>query len=100
MTSKTITHKIQTLNPDKRKKGIRIDKSKYVIIRACIEECLKGAGELTFKQLIQCVGVQLRKEDVGSINWYVEVVKLDMEARNIIARVPGTRPVKYQLVHF
>lgn len=99
MTNKTITHKIQTLNPDKRKKGVRIDQSKYVIIHASIEECLKGAGELTFKQLTQCVGIQLRKEDIGSVKWYVEIVKLDMEARNIIIRVPGSRPARYRLAH-
>ena len=100
MSSKTLAHKIQTLHPDRRKKGKRIDQSKYVIIKACIEECLKGSGELTNKQLVQCVGTQIKKENVGSINWYVEIVKLDMEARNIITRIPGTRPVRYRLVHF
>lgn len=33
---------------------------------------------------------------VGGVQWYGEVVKLDLEARNVIVRT-GTKPEKYSL---
>jgi hypothetical protein len=34
----------------------------------------------------------------GSVLWYDEVVKLDLEARKIIERISGTRPPKYRIL--
>jgi len=40
---------------------------------------------------------QLKNKFQGSIAWYVEVVKLDLEARKIIKRIPKTKPQLYRL---
>jgi len=34
----------------------------------------------------------------GSVNWYAEVVKLDLEAKKVIRRIPGTKPQSYRLI--
>jgi hypothetical protein len=34
----------------------------------------------------------------GSLNWYLEWVKLDLEAQGIIKRIAKTAPQKYLLV--
>lgn len=44
------------------------------------------------------VGDKLKGSFDGSVAWYVEVVKLDLEARKMIERVPGTRPQQIRLV--
>jgi hypothetical protein len=33
----------------------------------------------------------------GSISWYVTTVKLDLEARGLIARVPGSHPQRLRM---
>jgi hypothetical protein len=34
----------------------------------------------------------------GSVNWYVTTVKLDLEARGTVQRVPNSRPQLVKLV--
>ena len=87
--------KILTKHPN-GKKGVNISKEKYDIIRKGIIESL-GKDELTYTMITKSVEKKLDKKFEGSIGWYVESVKLDLEARNIIERIPKTKPKLYRL---
>lgn len=66
-------------------------------MRAAIVEALEENGLLTFTQLTEVVRTELADAFDGSINWYVTTVKLDLEARGIIERVPRSRPQQLRL---
>lgn len=87
--------KILTQHP-KGKKGVNINKSKYKVVRNLIIESLKSR-ELTFTEFSESVKKKLKNRFEGSIPWYVEVVKLDLEAKNIIENIPKTKPQLYRL---
>lgn len=88
--------RIKTKHPE-GKSGVSISKEKYDVIRNAIIDCLKEKGEMTYTELTKDISEKPNKFK-GSINWYVECVKLDLEAMKIIERVPKTRPVLYRLV--
>ena len=56
----------------------------------------RGTG-LTHSELAKTVQQALQGKLEGSVNWYVEVVKLDLEARKVIERMPRTKPQSYRL---
>jgi hypothetical protein len=87
--------KILTKHPQ-GKKGVRISKKKYDQIRSSIIECLRNK-ELTHLELMKCVNNKLRGNFEGSISWYAETVKLDLEARNIVERNKDLKPQGYRL---
>ena len=86
-----MTDKIMTLHP-KGKTGVNIDCRKYEKIKFAIIKSFPAGSELTFKDLNTKVIKRLRDSFDGSIPWYVETVKLDLEARGIIERLPGKSP--------
>lgn len=85
-----------TLHP-KNKKGVNISLSKYNIIKDFILKTLTIHGELTFKELTDLAVSDLSDKFDGNVIWYVVTVKLDLEARNIIIRIPKTSPHKLKL---
>jgi hypothetical protein len=87
--------KILTRHP-KGKRGVNISRAKYDLVRAAIVAGLRGR-ELTYTQLNQAVAAKLRRHFDGSILWYSTCVKLDLEARKELERVPGTRPQRLRL---
>lgn len=86
-----MTERIKTLHPE-GKKGVNIEKAKYDKMKKAIISSLKGVESISFKNLGQVVRERLTKDFEGSIGWYYTTVKLDLEARGIIERVPNTRP--------
>jgi len=82
---------IRTLHPEK-KQGVNISREKYDIIRKAIFLVLKANKEITFTKLSNAVEKQLDNKFEGSVTWYVTTVKLDLEARGEIKRVPKSRP--------
>ncbi|MCI0551839.1 MAG: hypothetical protein L0287_12865 [Anaerolineae bacterium] len=82
---------IRTLHPEK-KKGVNISKEKYEVIRKAIIATLRTNKEMTFMALSRAVEKQLDNKFEGSVMWYVTTVKLDLEARGEIKRVPNSRP--------
>lgn len=82
---------ICTLHPEK-KKGVNISKEKYEIIRQAIMATLCAEKEMTFMGLSRAVEKQVGSKFEGSVMWYVTTVKLDLEARGEIKRVPNSRP--------
>jgi hypothetical protein len=85
-----------TLHPT-GKKGVNIEKQKYDFFRDAIVDRLRR-DELTFTDLAESIRAQLGGSFKGSVGWYVEAVKLDLEARRIIARVDGSKPQRYRLM--
>ena len=82
---------IRTLHPEK-KQGVNISRQKYEIIRQAILCVLETQKEITFMNLARAVEKEVNGNFDGSVTWYVTAVKLDLEARGTIKRVPNSRP--------
>lgn len=89
--------KILTLNLD-GKNGVNIDKAKYDVIKSAILDAIDREGEILFKDLSPAVESQLPDFD-GSIPWYVTSVKLDLEVRGILERIPKSSPQRIRRVN-
>jgi len=82
------------------KKAVRMDKVKYSHVRGAILNYLKMAGESTHTELWHGVAKEFKAKRLkfeGSVQWYTEWVKLDLEANRMLRRVPGSEPQKYTL---
>jgi hypothetical protein len=89
--------KIQLMHPA-GKHAVRMDKNKYDILRKVILRSLK-AGELTHKELHKAVLADFKRTKIkfeGSVEWYMESVKLDLEATKAIERIIG-KPPKWRI---
>ncbi len=82
---------IRTLHPEK-KQGVNISKEKYEIIRDAILSIFNDQNEISFMNLSRAVEKEVNGNFEGSVTWYVTTVKLDLEARGVIRRVPNSRP--------
>jgi len=89
--------KILTLHPA-GKKGVNIDREKYDAIKEYLIAQITKAGEITYSDLNDMAIIDLANTFSGSIPWYVVTVKLDLEARGVIERIPKTSPHKVRLV--
>ena len=87
--------KILTLHPA-GKRGVHISKAKYDAVKAVILRVLR-AKELTHHELTHAVEHALKGRFEGSIPWYMESTKLDLEARKVIERVPGKEHDVYRV---
>ena len=87
-----------TLHPDPARQGVRIDRAKYDMMRNAVLDVLKICGPMRFKELSAAVGDRLAGKFEGSILWYFTTVKLDLEARGMIRRVPKSKPQMIELV--
>ena len=88
---------IRTLHPEK-KQGVNISREKYDIIRKAILSALHKQKEISFMNLSRAVEKEVNGSFEGSVTWYVTTVKLDLEARGLIKRVPHSRPQLIRLV--
>jgi hypothetical protein len=89
--------KIQLTHPA-GKKAVRIAESKYEILKKAILNCLRLNGELTHTEILQAITKEFIKRKIkfeGSVEWYMESVKLDLEAKKEIKRITGSPVVKY-----
>jgi hypothetical protein len=91
-----MAERIMTLHPE-GKQGVNIDREKYEAIRQGILESLSEQRTMNFRDLPAAVEARLPKAFDGSISWYTITVKLDLEARGIIERVPGRSPQMLRL---
>jgi len=87
--------KILTLHPE-GKRGVNISKAKYDAMRATILQVLRK-GERTHDELTTAVERSLAGKFEGSIPWYMECTKLDLEARRVIERVEGPKSTVYRV---
>jgi hypothetical protein len=88
---------VRTLNPQK-KQGVNISREKYEIISKAILSALRSQKEMTFMNLSRAVEKEVCGKFEGSVMWYVTTVKLDLEARGKVKRVPHSRPQLLKLV--
>jgi hypothetical protein len=86
-----------TLHPE-GKEGVNIEKVKYDLVKEAIIKSLQGVEAIGFKRLRDEVKKILASSFEGSISWYFTTVKLDLEARGIVERIPGSRPQMLRLV--
>jgi hypothetical protein len=77
------------------KSGKNIDKQKYDTVKKAILSALAKKA-LTHDELFDRLDRTLASKFAGSIHWYGETVKLDLEARKTIKR-SSEKPPKYRL---
>ena len=88
--------RILTIHPE-GKKGVNILKNKYEQVKDTLITIVEEKGEISFTDLTEQAKQRLAGKFDGKITWYVVTVKLDLEARGILQRVPKTNPQKLQL---
>lgn len=91
----TSSERIETLNATGAG-GTRIARATYDAFRAALLEAIpRDPAGVAFRELPRRVAPLIpaaMKPRKGSVSWYVTVVKLDLEARGLIERVPRARP--------
>lgn len=86
-----------TLHPQ-GKAGVNILLRRYEQIKEFILGTLEQNGAITYSSLDEMAVEQLKDHFDGKVSWYVVTVKLDLEARGIIERVPKTSPHQIRLI--
>jgi Family of unknown function (DUF6958) len=87
---------ILTQHPQGRR-GVSMSKAKYDMVRETILGLIRDYGEISSTELLmRCE--QLRADSIkDSLSWHVTRVKLDLESRGEIERVPEASPQKIRL---
>ena len=92
--------KIQLKHPA-GKKAVSMNLAKYNVLKVSLLNCLKTKGGLTHTEILQSVIKDFKKNKIkfdGSVEWHLEWVKLDLEARKVIKRI-GIKPqIKFAVV--
>ncbi|PKP50956.1 MAG: hypothetical protein CVT92_13995 [Bacteroidetes bacterium HGW-Bacteroidetes-1] len=88
--------KIMTLHPN-GKQGVNILLRRYEVIKDFILSKLNEHSEISFDELTDLAVKELSESFDGKVVWYMVTVKLDLEARKLIERVPKTSPHKLRL---
>ena len=92
--------KVACRTPTKGRDGVtNIPKWKFALLRTAILDAV-GAQGLEFSHLQDAVRSRISDADLdklGSLGWHVTSVKLEMEVRGEIERVPGTKPQRLKL---
>ena len=83
--------RILTLHPQ-GKNGVSILQRRYDVIKDYLLQTLETRKEITYQELSRLAEEQLKLTFDGKVGWYVVTVKLDLEARGIIERIPKTSP--------
>ena len=82
--------------PTPGKKPTRIDAAKFALVRHAILAVIPRRGEgLRFRDLPRLAASRLSPQErrsLGSVNWYVTTVKLELEVQGAIRRLPGVIP--------
>lgn len=94
--------KVLCETPTPGKQPTRIDRWKYDLVRSAILDVVPTDDKgLEFNRLPELVERQLGSDDLrrlGSVSWYTTTVKLDMEVKGEIERVPGSTPQRLRRV--
>lgn len=94
-----MAHLMQLRHPA-GKNAVSMDKGRYDALKKPLLKRLKTNGESTHKEILQAITEDFAKNKTkfeGSVEWHMEWVKLDLEARNEIRRVGGKSPLRYAL---
>ncbi|MDB4297673.1 hypothetical protein N9901_02845 [Flavobacteriaceae bacterium] len=88
--------KILSLHPQ-GKNGVNILKHKYDVIKNYILQTLETNTVISYQELNRAAIIELSPTFDGKVGWYLVSVKLDLEARGIIERIPKTSPHQIRL---
>jgi len=95
-----VPEKISCRTPAEDRAGVtNIPKWKYDEVSQAILSVLER-GDIAFSDLRDAVMAELSSEtleNLGSVSWHVTTVKLEMEVRGEIERMPGKVPQRLQL---
>lgn len=98
----TSDERIQLLHPDPTKSAPRISRRAYELMRKAMLQVISPDGPgLRFLDLAGEIEKRLSPGElgeIGSLGWYTTTVKLDLEARGLIERVPGVSPQRLRRV--
>lgn len=92
--------KVTCHTPTPGKQPVRIPRWKYDAVCTAILSVL-GRGDVAFRDLTDAVRSELPPQtldELGSLGWHVTTVKLDLEVREVIARLPKVTPQRLTLV--
>jgi len=100
---KKTDQRITTRNVNYRRGGgVSISRNKYEIVRkAILASVPRGGRGVAFADLPGLVREKIppaERAGLGSIPWYTVTVKLDLEARGLIERIPGAAPQRLRRV--
>jgi len=78
---------VLAIDPVFEEESIQVDKAKYNVMRSTIVKILYFYGSLSCAQLSRLVENHLQEKLGGSVLWYFNIVKFDMEACGEIRHV-------------
>ncbi|MCE7990927.1 MAG: hypothetical protein HEP71_03065 [Roseivirga sp.] len=88
---------IMTLHPQ-GKQGVNISKAKYDQVREVILRVIESEQPISFTYMAELSKEILTDEKFdGKPLWYITTVKLDLEARKLVVRIPKTSPHELKL---
>lgn len=94
--------KIQLKHPA-GKKAVSMDNVKYETVLKALLNCLKTNGDSTHKEILRAITDEFENNNTkfeGSVEWHMEWVKLDLEARKEITRIADKTPVRFAIVKY
>ncbi len=94
-----MTGRVQLKHPQ-GKRAVTMSKETYDLLKPSVLKCLRRRGEATFTEILEGCAADLKKAGTpvkGSLSWYLEWVKLDLEARKRIKRLSGSTPQRYSI---
>ncbi|HSQ56029.1 MAG TPA: hypothetical protein VLM40_09800, partial [Gemmata sp.] len=87
---------VECRTPTPGKSATRIEKWKFDAIRSAIRAVVPSSGDgVLFSQLPELAKKKMDANELkrlGSLMWYVTVVKLELEVRGELRRVPDVSP--------
>ncbi len=102
MTATDGREMVEALHPDPAKAGTRVNRAQYEAYRDALERVIPCDEEgVAYGELSGLVGTIIgegHRSASGGCGWWVTTVKLDLEARGVIERVPGVRPQRVRRV--
>ncbi len=82
------------------KKAVSMTRGKYDVMRKTLLNLLKTKGELSHAEIKRAITEEFKKSKTkfeGSIEWHMEWVKLDLEAKNEIKRLGDKSSLKFTI---
>ncbi|MCR9219628.1 MAG: hypothetical protein NXI21_05320 [Alphaproteobacteria bacterium] len=86
--------------PTPGKQPVRIPRWKYDRVRAAVLDAILAGGSLAFRDLRDAIAGRIPPAEaahIGSLSWHATTVKLDLEARGLVRRLPGRGPQRLAL---
>lgn len=90
-SGETMEERVVTLHPGGSRHDVRVEAEAYDAVQDAILTAITARGSLSFAELLLEVQDRVEIPLPRPILWIVTTVKLDMEARGLIERIPGTK---------